>query len=225
MVFQDRCAAKVGTDSVLVGAWARGGGRVLDVGTGTGVVAMMMAQRCAGAVVDAVDIDEDACLQAGDNIGASPFAGRIRVHCMPVQEMAVMPEQQACYDAVVSNPPFFENALKAPAVARCRARHTDTLPFADLFASVRRMLTPEGEFSLIIPFDFRQRLETEAALAGFFPSRVCAVCTTPQKSPKRFLLAFRLSPPVAVEHSEGLLEVSPGVRSPWYQELTRDFYL
>ena len=216
---------KVGTDSVLVGAWAHGGRRILDVGTGTGVVAMMMAQRFAAASVDAVDIDADACLQAAGNVADSPFSDRVRVWHMPVQQLAEQPELEGAYQAIVSNPPFFENALKAPEQARNKARHTDALPFAELFASVRRLLAKEGEFSVIIPFDYRDRLESEASLCGFFLSRVCAVRTTPVKLPKRYLLAFRLLPVAETEQTEGLLESSPGVRSPWYQSLTEDFYL
>jgi hypothetical protein len=144
---------------------------------------------------------------------------------MPVQQFAEQPAMQGAFQSVVSNPPFFENALRAPERARNMARHTDALPFGQLFASVRIVMAKEGEFSVIIPFDYRQRLETEASLCGFFISRVCAVRTTPTKQPKRYMLAFRLSPPEKVEQEEGLLETSPGVRSPWYQSLTRDFYL
>lgn len=216
---------KVGTDSVLVGAWASGGRRILDVGTGTGVVAMMMAQRFADASVDAVDIDADACLQAASNVAASPFAGRVITWHMPVQQMAANPQLEGAFDSIVSNPPFFENALKAPGRARNIARHTDALPFADLFASVGRLLSREGEVSVIIPFDYRGRLESEASLSGLFLSRVCAVRTTPSKPPKRYLLAFRHLPVDEVEVTEGLLETAPGVRSPWYHSLTADFYL
>ena len=225
VIYQDRCVMKVGTDSVLIGAWAHGGHRILDVGTGTGVVAMMMAQRFADAVVDAVDIDADACSQAVANVADSPFADRVRIWHMPVQQLAEKPELEGAYQAIVSNPPFFENALKAPEQARNKARHTDALPFAELFASVRKLLAKEGEFSVIIPFNYRSRLESEASLCGFFLSRVCGVRTTPTKQPKRYLLAFRLLPDESIEKTEGLLETSPGVRSPWYQTLTEEFYL
>ena len=106
---------KVGTDGVLLGAWAAGGRRILDVGTGTGVIALMLAQRFADAVVDAVEIDADACGQAKENVAASPFAGRVSVHCESVQQWAQHEENSGAYDAIVSNPPFFVNALRAPA--------------------------------------------------------------------------------------------------------------
>ena len=215
---------KVGTDGVLLGAWARGGNRVLDVGTGTGVVALMMAQRYGQAVVDAVDIDEMSCRQAVDNALASPFADRVRVTCMPVQQMADDQHVGLQYDAIVSNPPFFENALKAPEQARNRARHTDALPYGELCRAASRLISPEGHFSVIIPFNYRQRMEQEAALCGFHLVRRCAVSTTPAKQPKRYLLAFSMKGG-ELELTEGLLEVTPGIRSPWYVQLTADFYL
>ena len=224
IVHQEHCAMKVGTDGVLLGAWARGGGRILDIGTGTGLVALMMAQRFPHAQVDAIDIDADACSQAVDNVEASPFAENVKVECLSVQRMAGDERRWTAYDAVVSNPPFFENALKAPALARNRARHNDTLPYDELFAAVRRLISSEGQFSVIIPFDYRGRLEQEAALWGFHLVRRCAIRTTPAKQPKRYLLAFCLQAG-ELETSEGVLEVQPGVRSEWYRQLTGDFYL
>ena len=148
---------KVGTDSVLLGAWAKGGRRILDVGAGTGVIALMMAQRFPQAEVMAVDIDGEACAQAVENVAASPFAGRVDVRCVAVQQLAADEAMQARFDAIVSNPPFFDNALKAKGESRLIARHTDTLPFAQLFAAVRRLLAPSGVFSAIIPFKIRVR--------------------------------------------------------------------
>ena len=216
---------KVGTDSVLLGAWARGGRRILDLGSGTGVIALMMAQRFPEATIEAVDIDAEACLQACDNVAASPFRHQVSVTCSPIQAMADSPLLQGTFDAVVSNPPFFDNALKAPDATRNMARHTDTLPFDQLFRSVRSLLAPDGEFSAIIPFDYKEKFMAEAALCGFVLSREYAVKTTPKKRAKRFLLAFRLPPVADFERQEVVLETSPGVRSSWYADLTRDFYL
>lgn len=225
IVFQDRCAMKVGTDSVLLGAWAEGGQRILDVGAGTGVIALMMAQRFERSEVDAVELDAQACVQAEENVGRSPFAERIKVVCMPVQRMASIEDYQQCFDAVVCNPPFFENALKAPGKERNMARHTDFLPFSDLFEAVRKLMSPEGAFSVIIPFDFKDRLIQEAAFSGFMPSRICSVKTTPRKLPKRYMMEFRRVRSADMVMEEGLLETEPGKRSEWYTELTRDFYL
>ena len=225
VVWQDRCAMKVGTDSVLLGAWAKGGSRILDIGTGTGVIAIMMAQRCAHARVIAVDIDPEACAQAQDNVMASPFAQQIDVRCLPVQQLAADVDCHASFDAIVSNPPFFDNALKAMGETRIIARHTDTLPFDQLFSAARKLLAPKGTFSTIIPFDYKTKFEAEAALAGFCVSRECAIRTTPRKPPRRYLLSFQVERPEEVTVEEHVLETQPGVRSQWYADITQDFYL
>lgn len=183
---------KVGTDGTLLGAWARGGARVLDIGTGTGVVALMMAQRCPQSRVDAIDVDAEACAQARENVLNSPFAERISVVNSSLQDYSVQCAA-GTYDAVVSNPPFFSDALKSPDARRTVARHTDSLPFRDLAKGAFRLLNDDGEFSLIVPADERRRLEPEALAVGFFPSRVCFVRTTMRKPPRRCLLAFRKS--------------------------------
>ena len=216
---------KVGTDAVLLGSWATGGKRILDIGTGTGVVALMMAQRFPQAEVHAIDIEPQACRQAVENVAASPFAGRVQVRCISVQHFAEEACSEGGYDAIVSNPPFFENALKAPEEARMRARHNDTLPYDQLFQAVGKLMTTDGEFSAIIPFNYKERLEEEAARAGMFVSKLCAVRTTPRKPVKRYLMAFKTLPLEECQKEEGLLETAPGVRSEWYRQLTADFYL
>lgn len=225
LVRHDRCAMKVGTDGVLLGAWASGGQRILDIGTGTGLIALMMAQRFEHALVDAVEIDAEACRQAEENMAASPFTGRIHVICDAVQHFAQESKRRQVYDAIVSNPPFFENALKNPDKGRLVARHSDTLPFADLFMAVKMLLADEGEFSVVIPTEYRGRLEEEALLQGFSVSRICAIKTTPRKPVRRYLLAFRRHPSASVEETVGILEVQPNVRSEWYDNLTKDFYI
>lgn len=225
IVHHDRCAMKVGTDGVLLGAWARGGGRILDVGTGTGLIALMMAQRYVQATVDAVEIDTEACQQAIDNVAESPFTNRINVICDAVQHFSMESERLKAYDAIVSNPPFFENALKNPDKGRVVARHSDTLPFADLFKAVKKLLSDNGEFSVIIPTEYRGRIEEEALLQGFSLSRICAIKTTPKKPIRRYLLAFRRYPSPHIDEQVEILETQPNVRSEWYENLTKDFYI
>ena len=179
---------KVGTDGVLLGAWANGGLRVLDVGTGTGVVALMMAQRYPEAQVTALDIDEGAVRQAEFNVAHSPFAVRVTVLQERVQE------HEGQYDAVLSNPPFFIDSLAAPDAQRHMARHADTLSYAELMQAAWRLLREDGEMSVVVPFDYRRRMEDEATFVGFFPSRVCAVKTVERKPARRVLLAFRKHP-------------------------------
>ncbi len=222
LIRQDRCAMKVGTDGVLLGAWARGGKRILDIGTGTGLVALMMAQRYPDALVDAVEIDPDAARQAQENISASPFAGRIAVYQSAIQQFPPSGGIEGGY-SIVCNPPFFERSLKNPDPQRTLARHTDSLSFRDLVKSAVRLLAPTGEFSVVIPFNMRQPLMAEAVIQGLFLSRCFAVKTVPHKPAKRYLLAFRKERPESVEEQEVVMMQS-GERSPWYQELTQDFY-
>jgi len=211
-VEQELCAMKVGTDGVLLGAWAKGGQRILDAGTGTGVIAMMLAQRYPGARVTAIDIDEGAVRQAQQNVTKSPFAAQVTV----LQE--TLQEHQGEYDAIVSNPPFFIDSLAAPDEQRNMARHTATLTYAELMQAAYRLLSDEGELSVVVPFDYRQRMENEAIFVGFFPSRVCAVKSTERKPAKRYLLAFRKHPcPCEKEQLT--------IGSEAYQALTSAFYL
>lgn len=211
-VCQDGCAMKVGTDGVLLGAWARGGRRVLDVGTGTGVIALMMAQRYADARVTAIDLDRDAVVQAQANVAASPFAMQVSVRCERVQE------HEGCYDAVVCNPPFFIDSLGAPDRQRNMARHADTLTYAELMQAAWRLLDDGGELSVVVPFDYRRRMEDEATFQGFFPARVCAVRTVAGKPARRFLLSFRKHP---CEQRYDIVTIGDAA----YLELTKDFYL
>ena len=216
-IHQSRCAMKVGTDGTLLGAWAHGGQTVLDVGTGTGLIALMMAQRFPEAEVTGIDIDESACSQAEENVAASPFRASI-LHKNVL-------EMEGVFDAIVSNPPFFSHSLESPDKQRSIARHTSSLSFGDLMQSVMRLLADDGEFSLILPVESKSEVESESALFGLFKVRECAVRTTPRKHPKRLLQAYRKHPVPCPEVSEGIIEVEPGVRSEWYQNLTKDFYL
>lgn len=210
---------KVGTDGTLLGAWANGGRRILDVGTGTGLIALMMAQRFPDAAVIGIDIDVEACSQAVENVKASPFS--VSIDCVDVALMVV----DVPFDAIVANPPYFDRSLQCPDKQRTQARHTSSLSYATLMQSAWRLLADDGELSVVIPSDCKSQLESEAVLAGFFKSRECAVRTTPRKMPKRFLLAFRKHPAEVVERVEGIIEDQPSHRSAWYQELTKEFYL
>ena len=223
-VRQQHCAMKVGTDGTLLGAWAQASAglcRVLDVGTGTGLIALMMAQRYPEARAIAIDIDEKAVFQAQENVSASPFADRIKVIEADVQTF----EDSEKFDSIVCNPPFFEDSLVCPDPQRTEARHTVSLGYRQLMASAFRLLKDNGRFSVIIPADCRSRLESEAHLRGFFISRLCSVQTTPVKAPKRYMIEFAKHPVNEINITNGILEQSPQIRSDWYRELTQEFYI
>lgn len=222
-VHQSRCAMKVGTDGTLLGAWASipsEGGRLLDIGTGTGLIALMLAQRAPQAVVTGIDIDTNAVLQARENVLASPFAERVSI-----EEADATNYKGEPFDAIVCNPPFFVQSLTCPDDQRTMARHSTLLTYEGLMHSAFRLLTGEGTLSVIIPFDCRSKLESEASLVGFFKSRICAVKTTPNKQPKRYLIEFRKHPVIKLDMSEQVIESSPNTKSEWYYKMTKDFYI
>ena len=223
-VHQQHCAMKVGTDGTLLGAWALASEspcRILDIGTGTGLIALMMAQRYPQAKVTAIDIDDGAVRQAKENVSASPFADRINV----IKADVLTFEEEEKYDSIVCNPPFFEDSLTCPDPQRTEARHTVSLGYRQLMEVAFRLLKDDGRFSLIIPSDCRERLESEAHLRGFFLSRVCSIQTTPKKAPKRYMIELSKQPVNEVDTTNGILESSPQVRSDWYRELTQEFYI
>ena len=231
VVHQDRCAMKVGTDGTLLGAWAaldRSDDRILDIGTGTGLIALMMAQRYPQAHVTAIDIDAEAVCQATENVRQSPFAERIQVCQADVNDFLANEngsEATEAFDAIVCNPPYFNNALICPDSQRTQARHTLSLSYWQLMVAAHRLLSEEGRFSVIIPSDFFRQLESKAHLAGFFLSRVYGVHTIEGKPVKRYLIELRKHPQKEVINKDVLIEESPNVRSEWYRELTKDFYI
>lgn len=217
---QDRCAMKVGTDGVLLGAWAPGGKRILDIGSGTGLISLMMAQRFPEARVVGIDLDADACSQASENVGGSPFSARVDIEHCALQEY-----DDAPFDAIVSNPPFFVNSLKNPDSKRTMARHTDSLPFGDLFRGVNRLLSDEGMFSVIVPTEVLEQFVAEAYVSGLFLIAKCSVKTVERKQPKRCLLTFAKHRGNGQEEQVETMTDSQGNRSSWYAKITEEFYL
>ena len=234
-VRHDRCAMKVGTDGVLLGALAIGGKKVLDIGTGTGLCALMLAQRYPDAIITAIDIDEDACSQAVENVAESPFNGRIEVVHTSLEDYAETADSQ--YDAIISNPPYFEEELACPDSQRDKARHTTSLPFSSLIECSKSLLADDGILTLILPATALSRIEAECAYASMFITRKIFICTTENKAPKRIVLYIRKHPsPVEserqvlmvkeVQHSMFNVQCSMTQRrSPWYEALTETFYL
>lgn len=192
---------KVGTDGVLLGAWgAVAPPRILDIGTGTGLIALMAAQRQPDAQVLGIDIDGDAVEQARENVAASPFADRVCIRRQSLQELAAEMASLADeadtvrFSAILCNPPFFEETLLPPDVRRSQARHTPTLPFPNLIRAVSQLLMPGGVCSVILPTVAFDGFRLRCFAASLVCTRLCYVKTTPTKAPKRILATFQLQP-------------------------------
>jgi tRNA1Val (adenine37-N6)-methyltransferase len=225
-IFHDKCAMKVGTDGVLLGAWVNAGiaGRILDVGTGTGLIAIMMAQRCSAAVIDAVEIDEKASLQAGENVAACPWRERIMVVHDSFQHFAQ--NAVARYDVVVCNPPFFRNALRSPIALRSVARHDTNLSYESLLFYTAKILANEGRLAVIIPAFELIRLTEQAFLQGLFVSKILRIKPLPEKPDTRCLV--ELLQDRYAQCAESSLTIRNNDLITYtveYKSLTGDFYL
>lgn len=213
---------KVGTDAVLLGAWVDviNATSILDVGTGCGVIALMLAQR-SNASIDAIEPDKSSSKQASENFKSSPFSDRLRIHQTSIQEF-----DHAPYDLIVSNPPFFSKSLLPPAEGRQVARHTEALSFDALLMSVKRLLSPAGRFAVVLPVvegdDFRARGEK----AGLHCTRLMAFYTRHTKPQERWLMEFSFQETTEALKPETLtLYESTDRQTKAYKALTGDFYL
>jgi len=221
-VRHDRCAMKVGTDGVLLGAWTdlSHSRRILDIGTGTGLIALMLAQRCMDARITAIDLDSAAVEQAQENIQASPWKDRIEA----LQQDICTYHPNGTFDTIVSNPPYFIDSLKCPDGQRSTARHTDTLDADRLIGKVSELLSPDGSFSIILPAEQTEDLIRVADEKRLYPSRQTRVITRPGLSPKRILMEFRKISTV-FQPDELVIELERHVYSEEYIALTKEFYL
>lgn len=220
-IHQDRCAMKVGTDGVLLGAWALGGKRILDIGSGTGLISLMMAQRYPEAQVVGIDLDAEACAEARENVAASPFADRVNIVDCRLQDY----ESLEKFDAIVSNPPFFLNSLKNPDSKRSMARHADSLPFRELFRGVKLLLSDDGVFSAIVPVEVLEAFASEGYMHGFYLLRQCGIKTVERKQPKRYLLTFAKHRSMEMDDMVETIMDSEGNSSEWYAKITEEFYV
>ncbi len=221
-IHHDKCAMKVGTDGVLLGAWAPVSNvkRVLDVGTGTGLIALQLAQRNPDAEITAIEIDTAAAEQAKDNVLHSPWADRIEVVCLDFRNY----QQDDKFDLIVSNPPYFMDALKCPDEQRCMARHTGGLNYNSLFRHAVHLLSEQGKVSLIIPSEAEKTVIDAAWNHKLFPSHRMQVFTKPGKPCRRVLLTFGFQEKPCIEESL-CIEVNHNEFTPEYIALTKDFYL
>lgn len=222
-VWHDRCAMKVGTDGVLLGCLARGerAKKGLDVGTGTGLISLMLAQRFSELKMEAIDIDGEAVKQARENVEKSPFRERIVVD---KEDFTYLDYKNRKYDLIVSNPPFYEEKTKCANEQRNASRHTESLPFETLIENASKMLNNDGVFAVIIPYVCAADFILNCSLNKLYLFGRTNIKTTERKVAKRVVLQFsKEMRETAVDTL--LLNGDGGERSKEYSELTKDFYL
>jgi tRNA1Val (adenine37-N6)-methyltransferase len=224
-ISHERCTHKVGTDGVLLGAWARippDATRVLDIGTGSGLIALMIAQRTgADCFIDAIEIGEGDAGQARENVARSPWKDRVTVYHTSLEEF----REHKNYDLIVANPPYFSDSLLPPDEKRSRARHTTSLPLAQLVKHTLPLLSAQGRLAIILPWTEGQRFISVASTVGLSVVRRTVVRSRVSKPVERLLLEFALS---AQAIPDTALTLHSGKGEKWSEEyiaLTRDFYL
>ncbi|PZX95030.1 tRNA (adenine-N(6)-)-methyltransferase [Flavobacterium aquariorum] len=223
---QDRCAMKIGTDGVLLGAWTpieNNPFSVLDIGTGTGIIALMLAQRSHAEQIDALEIDENTYEQAVDNFENSPWGDRLFCFHAGLDEFVEEPEDE--YDLIVSNPPFYTEDYKTENQQRDLARFSDALPFEDLIEAAALLLSENGIFSVIIPFKEEENFIAIAKEYELHPIKITRVKGNPNSDIKRSLLAFSSNESDTILKDELIIETGRHIYTPEYIELTKDFYL
>jgi tRNA1Val (adenine37-N6)-methyltransferase len=223
-IFQDKCAMKVGTDGILLGAWANISDRsqILDIGTGTGLLALMIAQRSQLSNIDAVEIDDDAYRQAKENIENSPWGDRLNIFHAAIQDFASNCSKQ--YDLIISNPPFFEKGSKSSQKSRNLARHSDSLSQTDILQIALQLLKQNGRLAAIYPTDLANDFLNKAKDFHLFCDRKTYVKPTPKTDIKRILLELS-STQGQTQETTLLVEESKHIYTQDYINLVKDFYL
>ena len=225
-VQQDRCAMKVGTDGVLLGAWCpidNNPFSILDIGTGTGIIALMLAQRSHAEQIDALEIDEDAYEQAVENFENSSWSDRLFCFHAGLDEFVDEPEDD--YDLIVSNPPFYSEDYKTDNSQRDLARFQDAMPFEDLIEAADLLLSENGIFSVIIPFKEEKRFIDLCSNVELYPVKITRVKGTHSTPIVRSLMAFKRYELAVLTADELVVETSRHVYTDEYINLTKEFYL
>ena len=226
-IAQDQCGMKIGTDGVLLGAWAPikdGTKKALDIGTGTGIIAIMLAQRAKSVSVTGVEIEEKSAKQAKENMDASPFSDRLDLALGSIQDFAANTDE--CFDLIISNPPFFSGGTFSQNQERNDVRHTVKLPNGDLLRSAHKLLTIQGTFAVILPFIEGLRFKEMAVQYGFHVSHITEVRPKVDKPVERLLMAFTKSSCDTIQENE--LVIQHDARNDYTDEyiaLTKEFYL
>ena len=223
---QDKCAMKVGTDGVLLGAWTpleNTPYNILDIGAGTGVISLMLAQRSYAEQVDAIEIDDEAYEQCVENFENSKWGDRLFCYHAGLDEFVEEMEDEE-YDLIVSNPPFYTENYSSGNEQRDKARFTESLPFEELIEAAAILLSEIGVFAVIIPFKEEEHFKAIAAQFNLYPFKTTRVKGTPETEIKRSLIAFsRQESENTVD--ELVIETARHQYTPEYTELTKDFYL
>lgn len=223
IIHDDRCAHKVGTDGTLLGAWLnlQHAENLLDIGTGSGLIALMLAQRSAENVcIEGVELTLSDYSQAKENVQQSPWSKKITLHHVAIQQF----QSDKKFDCIASNPPYFNKSFKPPDESRIVPRHTETLSFEDLLIHSKRLLSTTGTLNVILPYTEGQQFIELAKSHGFFLSRQWSFRTREAKTIERWLLEFSLQP-VSCETGEILLYREGDEWSDGYKQLTKPFYL
>lgn len=220
---QTHAAMKVGTDSDLLGTLAAGGSRILDIGTGTGILSLMLAQRFPQARISAIEIDENAVLDAQENFARSVFNNRISLTHTSFQDFLENGAPEECFDSVVCNPPYFDKSLECPDLGRTRARHSSSLPFDILVKGAYQLLQPGGAFSVCITPEVLNTFISECTSCGFRIQNIFRIKTMPHKAPKRFVLVCRKNLECEIQEYEYCMRNADGSRSDWYLAQLKDF--
>lgn len=217
-------AMKIGTDSVLLGAWTPCGAenRILDIGTGSGILALMMAQRTK-AVIDAIEVNANAADLAQKNVQLSPWPDQIHIFNLSIQEFSS--ETNNKYNLIICNPPFFTDSLKAPDQARNIARHNDTLPVKDLLKITSELLAEDGKASFILPADAFENWITQASSHYLFPEIITKVKSSHKHHPHRAMVVFTKVQKPEITENELSIYSSKGIYTDEYRKLTKEFYL
>ena len=224
---QDRCAMKVGTDGVLLGAWTplyNGPYSVLDIGSGTGLIALMIAQRSFAEQIDAIEIDDNAFSQCFENFEASPWMDRLYAYHSSLEDFTEEFFEETTYDLIVSNPPFYTENYKTGNEQRDTARFTDSLPFEQLIACTEGLLSEDGIFATIIPYKEEETFLELASEYGLYPFKICRVQGTPDTEIKRSMIAMTRIP-AQIKYEKLIIELERHQYTEEYKQLTKNFYL
>ncbi|WP_207435636.1 methyltransferase [Sabulibacter ruber] len=224
LIRQDRCAMKVCTDSCVLGAYAQvaGAKRILDIGAGTGLLSLMVAQRAPEAHIEAVEIDPAAAAQAQENICLSPWADRVRLFPMSLQEFAQINPGQ--FDIIISNPPFFQASLKSSDAVKNQAKHTETLSFTEVISFSARFLSSEGKLHILLPPHEARVFEQEAHANGFYTNNILWLEATPGGKLLRTIHTYSRLRSTMSESTLAVRE-KDHTYTQAFRELLKDYYL